>query len=110
VPYGAAARPPVTRGGTAAGFRWRTLRRIGVIRTAGTREASRAVAGEGRWMQVAGSWRQGPRILPPCRRFVPETLRALLSSLITHGGLYSLTVRGGSHINLAAAGIGLTPA
>lgn len=117
-----AAIPPVTPGGIDLGFQGRTLRRIDVIRTADAWDISCVIAGEGgeadvrcafrdvQWMQMAGTWRQGLRIIQLYHRPVPETLRETLPGLITHGDLYSLTVRGGSHINLVAAGIDLTPA
>jgi hypothetical protein len=122
VAYDDAAIPPVSPGGIDLGFLGRHLRRMDVVRTAEAWDISCIIQGEGdgrdlrcafrdvQWMQMAGTWRQGLRVIQFYHRPVPDTLRETLPSLITHGDLYSLTVRGGSHINLVAAGIDLTPA
>ena len=113
------AIPPVTPGATDLGFLGRELRRLDVIRTAEAWDVSCVIEAEGgavrcafrdvQWMQMAGSWSQGLRIIQFYYKPVSDTLRESLA-FITHPHMYTLTVRGGSHVNLVAAGIDLTPA
>lgn len=110
---------PVPPGATDLGFRGRHLRRMDVVRTAEAWDISCVVQAEGgdarcafrdvQWMQMAGSWSAGLRIIQFYRRPVPDTLRESLSGIITHPDLYSLTVRGGSHVNLVCAGLDVSP-
>ena len=105
-------------GYTDLGFIGATVRRLDVIRTAEAWDISLLVDREDgavrcafrgvQWVQLGGTWSQGLLISEFFHRPVPETLRETLPSLITHRDLYTLTVRGGSHINLVADGIDVT--
>lgn len=101
------------------GFTGELLRRLEVVRTAAGWEVYAVIEREGgpvrcafrevQWIQMAGTWSSGLTVADFFHRPVPEVLRETLPSLITHPDLYSLTVRGGSHVNLVALGIDLTP-
>lgn len=60
------------------------------------------------WVQLAGTWGSGLIVKELFHRPVPDVLRESLSS-ITHPHLYTLTVRGGSHVNVACAGLDIVP-
>jgi hypothetical protein len=101
------------------GFSGELLRRLDVARTAEGWSIAAVIEREGgavrcvfrdvQWIQMAGTWSSGLAIAEFFHRPVPEVLRETLPSLITHRDLYSLTVRGGSHLNLVALGIDVTP-
>ena len=61
------------------------------------------------WVQLAGTWGSGLIVKELFHRPVPDVLREALGS-ITHPHLYTLTVRGGSHINVACTGLDVAPA
>jgi hypothetical protein len=106
------------RGSVDLGFTGELLRRMDVIRTAEGWDISAVVEREGgpvrcafrevQWVQMAGTWSSGLTIAEFFYRPVPDVLYESLSS-ITHPHLYTLTVRGGSHINLVALSVDLTP-
>lgn len=101
------------------GFAGARLRRLDVTRTEACWQVSFVVDGDGgpvrcafvdpQWVQLAGTWGSGLIVKEFFRRPVPDVLRESLGS-ITHPHLYTLTVRGGSHINVADRGIDLSPA
>lgn len=111
---------PLLPGAVDLGFAGERLRRLDVIRTAEGWSIAAVIEREGgsvrcafrdvQWIQMAGTWSSGLTITEFFHRPVPEVLRETLPSLITHRDLYSLTVRDGSHINLVALGVDLTPA
>ena len=106
-------------GYTDLGFAGSTVRRLDVRRTAEAWDISVVIdraddavrcAFRGvQWVQLGGTWNQGLLIAEFFHRPVPETLRETLPSLLTHRDLYTLTVRGGSHINLVADGMDVVP-
>jgi hypothetical protein len=105
-------------GSVDLGFTGELLRRLDVTRTAEGWDISALIEREGgpvrcafrdvQWIQMAGTWGSGLTIAEFFHRPVPDVLYESLSS-ITHPHLYTLTVRGGSHINLVALGTELTP-
>jgi hypothetical protein len=110
---------PLRPGSVDLGFTGETLRRLEVIRTAEGWDISAVVEREGgpvrcafrdvQWIQMAGTWSSGMKIAEFFHRPVPDVLYESLSS-ITHPNLYTLTVRGGSHINLVMLAVDVTPA
>lgn len=101
------------------GFAGARVHRLDVARTDAGWEVAFVVDGEDgpvrctfvdpQWVQLQGTWGSGLIVKELFRRPVPDVLREALATL-THPDLYTLTVRGGSHINVACAGLALAPA